>query len=83
MQRLHDKRAQMEAAWRADVDTPKTVFVDSVEDLERGVEEVGFPCIFKPVESLAFKTRFRRHVLEIAPPTSCARPTPRSTIAAR
>ena len=65
MERLHDKRAQMEAAWRAGVDTPKTVFVDSAEDLERGVEEIGFPCIFKPVESLAFKTRFRRHVLEI------------------
>ena len=65
MRRLHDKRAQMEAAWRVGVDTPKTVFVDSVDDLERGVEEIGFPCIFKPVESLAFKTRFRRHVLEI------------------
>ena len=65
MQRLHDKRAQMEAAWRVGVDTPKTVFVDSADDLERGVEEIGFPCIFKPVESLAFKTRFRRHVLEI------------------
>ena len=65
MQRLHDKRAQMEAAWRAGVDTPKTVFVDSAADLERGAQEVGFPCIFKPVESLAFKTRFRRHVLEI------------------
>ena len=65
MRRLHDKRAQMEAAWRVGVDTPKTVFVDSAADLERGVEEIGFPCIFKPVESLAFKTRFRRHVLEI------------------
>ena len=65
MRRLHDKRAQMEAAWRVGVDTPKTVFVDSAEDLERGAEEIGFPCIFKPVESLAFKTRFRRHVLEI------------------
>ena len=65
MQRLHDKRAQMEAAWRVGVDTPKTVFVDSAEHLARGVEEIGFPCIFKPVESLAFKTRFRRHVLEI------------------
>jgi predicted ATP-grasp superfamily ATP-dependent carboligase len=65
MRHLHDKRAQMEAAWRVGVDTPKTVFVDSAEDLEKGVEEIGFPCIFKPVESLAFKTRFRRHVLEI------------------
>jgi D-aspartate ligase len=65
MSKLHDKRAQMEAASRAGVDTPKTVFVDSVADLEEGVEEIGFPCIFKPVESLAFKMRFRRHVLEI------------------
>jgi predicted ATP-grasp superfamily ATP-dependent carboligase len=65
MKRLHDKRAQMEAAWRVGVDTPKTVFVDSDEDLERGAEEIGFPAIFKPVESLAFKVRFRRHVLEI------------------
>ncbi|MEI7926853.1 MAG: class I tRNA ligase family protein, partial [Chloroflexota bacterium] len=47
------------------VDTPKTVFVDSATDLERGVEEIGFPAILKPVESLAFKQRFRRHVLEI------------------
>ena len=65
MQRLHDKRAQLEAAWKVGVDTPKTAFVDSHDDLERGADEIGFPAIFKPVESLAFKTRFRRHVLEI------------------
>jgi D-aspartate ligase len=65
MQRLHDKREQLETAWRAGVDTPKTVFVDGDDDLERGAEEIGFPAIFKPVESLAFKVRFRRHVLEI------------------
>lgn len=65
MRHLHDKRAQMEAAWRVGVDTPATVFVDSAEDLERGMDHIGFPCICKPVESLAFKTRFRRHVLEI------------------
>jgi D-aspartate ligase len=66
MARLYDKREQMESAWRCGVDTPKTVFVDSVADLERGVEEIGFPAILKPVESLAFKQRFHRHVLEIA-----------------
>jgi predicted ATP-grasp superfamily ATP-dependent carboligase len=65
MRRLHDKREQLETAWRVGVDTPKTVFVDSAGDLERGLDEIGVPCIFKPVESLAFKTRFRRHVLEI------------------
>lgn len=65
MQHLYDKRAQMEAAWRCGVDTPKTVFVDSAADLERGASEIGFPSIFKPVDSLAFKLRFHRHVLEI------------------
>ena len=66
MVRLYDKREQMESARRCGVDTPKTVFVDSAADLERGVEEIGFPAILKPVESLAFKQRFHRHVLEIA-----------------
>ena len=66
MVRLYDKREQMESAWRCGVDTPKTVFVDSAADLERGVDEIGFPAILKPVESLAFKQRFQRHVLEIA-----------------
>ena len=65
MQRLHDKREQLEAAQSAGVDIPRTVFVDDDDDLARGAEEIGFPAIFKPVESLAFKTRFRRHVLEI------------------
>ena len=66
MQRLHDKREQLETAQRVGVDIPKTVFVDGDDDLARGADEIGFPAIFKPVESLAFKTRFRRHVLEIA-----------------
>ncbi len=65
MRRLHDKRAQLESAWRCGVDTPKTVFVDSAADLVRGLEEIGLPAIFKPVESLAFKLRFHRHVLTI------------------
>ncbi|MBN2204254.1 MAG: hypothetical protein JW767_04450, partial [Thermoleophilia bacterium] len=65
MARLYDKRRQMEAAWRCGVDTPKTVFVDAAADLERAAGEIGFPAILKPVESLAFKQRFRRHVLEI------------------
>ena len=68
MRRLHDKKAQLEAAWKVGVHTPKTVFVDSREDLDRGMDEIGFPAIFKPVESLAFKVRFRRHVLEISSP---------------
>jgi len=66
MRRLHDKREQLETAQRVGVDIPKTVFVDDDDDLARGADEIGFPAILKPVESLAFKVRFRRHVLEIA-----------------
>ena len=66
MQRLHDKRDQIETAQRIGVDVPRTVFVDDEADLARGADEIGFPAVFKPVESLAFKLRFRRHVLEIA-----------------
>ena len=66
MEGLYDKREQLAAAWRCGVDTPRTVLVDSAVDLERGIAEIGFPAILKPVESLAFKQRFHRHVLEIA-----------------
>lgn len=65
MKRLYDKRDQLETALRVGVDIPRTVFVDGDEDLARGAEEIGFPAILKPVESLAFKMRFRRHVLEV------------------
>ncbi len=64
---------QMEAAWRCGVDTPKTVFVDAAADLDRAAEEIGFPAILKPVESLAFKQRFHRHVLEIHEPRGARR----------
>jgi predicted ATP-grasp superfamily ATP-dependent carboligase len=65
MARLYDKREQIEAAWRSGLDTPKTVFVETASDLDGAVDEIGFPAILKPVESLAFKLRFRRQVLEI------------------
>ncbi len=66
MVRLYDKREQMRAAWRCGVDTPRTVFVDTAADLESAVDEIGYPAILKPVDSLAFKQRFHKHVLEIA-----------------
>jgi D-aspartate ligase len=68
MQRLHDRKAQLEAAQRAGVGIPKTVFIDAPADLERGIAEITFPAIFKPVESLAFNSRFQMHVLEIQSP---------------
>jgi predicted ATP-grasp superfamily ATP-dependent carboligase len=65
MSRLADKEQQLRAAWRADVDTPRTAFVASRDDLAEAAAGLEFPAIFKPVESLAFKQRFARPVLEI------------------
>jgi predicted ATP-grasp superfamily ATP-dependent carboligase len=73
MARVHDKRAQMEAARRAGVDTPKTVFVGSGAELEAAAGEVRFPAVLKPVESLAFKLRFHRHILDVETPADLQR----------
>ncbi len=73
MQRVHDKRAQMEAAWRVGVDTPRTVFVSSGAELEAAAGEVPFPAVLKPVESLAFKLRFHRHILDVETPADLQR----------
>jgi D-aspartate ligase len=73
MQRVHDKRAQLEAAWSSGVDTPKTVFVESREELAAAASEVPFPAVLKPVDSLAFKLRFRRHIIDVDSPTELRR----------
>jgi len=73
MRRVHDKRAQLEAAWSSGVDTPKTVFVESVEELAAAAGEVTFPAVLKPVESLAFKRRFRRHIIDVDSPAELRR----------
>jgi D-aspartate ligase len=67
MRRLHDKRAQLETAWATGVDTPRTVFLDGEADLERA-GDVPYPGVLKPVDSLAFKRRFFRPVLDVDGP---------------
>ncbi len=58
MQRLADKELQMQAAWDAGVDTPKTAFVHGPDDLERAVAEVPFPALFKPLRHQEMRRRF-------------------------
>ena len=65
MHRVADKEEQLRAAWRAGVDTPATRFVRDAADLEEAGSRTTFPAIFKPVASLAFKSRFGRPVLVI------------------
>lgn len=73
MQRLHDKRAQLEAAWRAGVDTPRTVFIEGPDDVQRALADVPYPAVLKPVDSLAFKERFHRHLLDVSGPADMDR----------
>ncbi len=73
MQRVHDKRAQFEAASGSGVDTPKTVFVESGEDLAAAAGEVPFPAVLKPVDSLAFTLRFGRHIIDVDSPAELRR----------
>ena len=73
MQRVHDKRAQLEAAWSSGVDTPRTVFVQSGAELAAAAGEVPFPAVLKPVESMAFKLRFHRHIIDVESPAELER----------
>jgi D-aspartate ligase len=73
MQRVYDKRAQMEAAARAGVDMPRTAFVSSAAELQAAAAEIPFPAVLKPVESLAFKLRFHRHILDVETPADLQR----------
>jgi len=68
MQRLYDKRAQLEAALNADVDTPQTIFIEAADDVEAAARDVPYPAVLKPVDSLAFKQRFHRHLLDVGSP---------------
>jgi D-aspartate ligase len=78
MEHLHDKRAQMEAAWRCDVDTPKTVFLAKGDDLEAAAAAVQYPALLKPVDSLAFKSAyFHRALLDVATPDDLYRIYPK------
>lgn len=65
MRRLYDKRAQLEAAWRAGVDTPRTAFIERRAELEPAIAAVPLPAVLKPVDSLAFKERFHKHLIDI------------------
>jgi predicted ATP-grasp superfamily ATP-dependent carboligase len=58
MQRLADKETQMQAAWAAGVDTPRTYFVHGPDDLEEAAREVPFPALFKPLRHQEMRRRF-------------------------
>ena len=76
MQRLHDQRAQLEAAWSASVDTPQTIFLDTPDEVEAAARDVPYPAVLKAADSLAFKQRFHRHLLDVGSPDDLRRVYP-------
>ena len=71
-----EQGARQAPRWRppgVGVDTPTTVFVRSGAELQAAAGKVRFPAVLKPVESLAFKLRFHRHILDVETPEELAR----------
>jgi predicted ATP-grasp superfamily ATP-dependent carboligase len=53
-----DKATTHELATRVGIDVPRTFVVDSYEDAEAAVSEIGLPCALKPRDSVRFDDRF-------------------------
>lgn len=51
LEMLADKRRQYDLAARCGVAIPRTLVPESVDDLSRVPEEIGFPCVIKPAYS--------------------------------
>lgn len=49
LDRIHDKWHFASALMEAGISTPKTVLVESVSDVERVKDEIGFPAMVKPL----------------------------------
>ncbi len=58
---LMDKWKLGELALRHGVKIPTTIAIDD-EQLEKKVEQIGFPCIIKPVDTIVFTEVFRNKV---------------------
>lgn len=68
MRRLADKEEQIEAAERAGVGTPKTVFLHSAADLADAGRSIPFPAIMKSAEHLAMRRRRLGKVIRVESP---------------
>jgi D-aspartate ligase len=60
LQRVQSKRAQLEEAERAGVDTPRTRYPSSAKEARAAAGELGLPVLVKPEHPVGFKQRFRR-----------------------
>jgi predicted ATP-grasp superfamily ATP-dependent carboligase len=68
LQRIQDKRYQIEMAIKAGVPVPKTVYPQSAAGARVAAEEIGFPVLVKPADNVEFKRRYRRQAFRCRTP---------------
>jgi D-aspartate ligase len=57
---VQSKRHQLETAERIGIAVPQTVHPASLAECRAAAEEIGFPVLVKPSDSVLFKRRYRR-----------------------
>jgi D-aspartate ligase len=60
LERIQDKRGQLEAAAAAGIDTPETRYPQSAAEARAAADELGYPVLVKPAHPVGFKQRFGR-----------------------
>jgi D-aspartate ligase len=60
LERIQDKRGQLEAAAGAGVDIPQTGHPGSATEARAAADELGYPVLVKPADPVGFKRRFER-----------------------
>ena len=60
LERIQDKRGQLEAAAEVGVDIPQTSYPQSAADARAAGDELGYPVLVKPAHPVGFKRRFNR-----------------------
>lgn len=60
LERIQNKRTQLDAAAAAGIDAPGTFHPRSVEEARAAAAELGYPVLVKPAEPVEFKRRYRR-----------------------
>ena len=60
LERIQDKRFQLETAAEAGVDIPETRYPQSAAEARAAGEDLGFPVLVKPAHPVGFKRKFNR-----------------------
>ena len=60
LERIQDKRGQLEAAAAAGIHTPETSYPRSAAEARAAADELGYPVLVKPAHPVGFKQRFGR-----------------------